>query len=67
MAKTYQQEIAEWRAQRAQRQIADRCRQIATEYEEVRRERDQAIANNDAETAENRDADCQQLEGMEPL
>ena len=62
MAKTYAQEIAEWRQQRAQQQIADRCQQIRQEYAEVQRERDQAIANNDMYTAEDRDADCQQLE-----
>src|SRR5262249_5876389 len=45
-----------------QQQIADRCNQIRSEYRDVQRERDQAIADNDLETAELRDADCQQLE-----
>src|SRR5262249_50041924 len=59
---TYQEEIAQWRAQRQQQQINDRLQQIQTEYREVQRERDEAIANNDMETAEYRDIDCKQLE-----
>jgi len=59
---TYAEQIAQWRAQRAQQQIADRVNQIQSEYRQVQRERDQAIANNDLETAEYRDMDCQQLE-----
>jgi len=59
---TYAEQIAQWRAQRAQQQVADRLEQIKTEYREVQRERDQAIADNDIETAELRDQDCQQLE-----
>jgi hypothetical protein len=58
----YMEQIAAWRQQRAQRQVAERVNQIAAEYRDAVRERDQAIANNDAETAEWRDADCQQLE-----
>jgi len=60
---TYQEQIAQWRAQRAQQQIADRVQQIRSEHAQVVRERDQAIAENDMETAELRDMDCQQLEG----
>jgi len=59
---TYQEQIAQWRAQRAQQQINDRLEQIRSEYREVQRERDQAITENDLETAELRDMDCQQLE-----
>src|SRR5262245_60198819 len=59
---TCQEEIAQWRAQRQQQQIADRCNQIRQEHAQVVRERDEAIANNDLETAEYRDMDCQQLE-----
>ena len=59
---TYAEQIAQWRAQRAQQQIADRVNQIQSEYRQVQRERDQAIADNDLVTAEYRDADCQQLE-----
>src|SRR5262245_63685134 len=58
----YQDDIAAWRLQRQQQQIADRCSQIQSEYREVQRERDRAIADNDMETAEWRDADCQQPE-----
>jgi len=58
----YQDDIAAWRLKRQQQQIADRCNQIQSEYREVQRERDQAIADNDMETAECRDYDCQQLE-----
>src|SRR5262249_7082275 len=59
---TYQEEIAQWRQERARQQIADRCNQIRQEHAQVVRERDEAIANNDLETAEYRDMDCQQLE-----
>jgi hypothetical protein len=59
---TYQEQIAQWRQQRAQQQIADRLGQIRQEHAQVARERDQAIAENDMETAELRDMDAQQLE-----
>src|SRR5262245_32648235 len=59
---TYQEEIAQWRAQRQQQQRNDRLQQIQEEYRHIQRERDQAIADNDMETAECRDYDCQQLE-----
>src|SRR5262249_13884782 len=59
---TYAEQIAQWRQQRAQAQVADRCNQIRQEYAQVQRERDQAITENDLETAELRDQDCQQLE-----
>jgi len=59
---TYAEQIAQWRQQRAQQQIADRVNQIRQEHTQVIRERDQAIADNDMETAELRDMDCQQLE-----
>ena len=59
---TYAEELAQWRQERAKAQIADRCNQIRQEYAEASRERDQAIAQNDLETAEFRDSDCQQLE-----
>src|SRR5262249_2409261 len=58
----YQDDIYAWRQQRQQQQIADRLQQIQTEYRQIQRERDEAIADNDMETAECRDADCQQLE-----
>jgi hypothetical protein len=59
---TYQEEIAAWRAQRQKQQINNRLEEIKTEYRNIQCERDEAIANNDMETAEWRDADCQQLE-----
>jgi len=59
---TYAEELAQWRQERAKAQIADRCNQIRQEYAEASRERDQAIAQNDLETAEFRDDDCKQLE-----
>ena len=59
---TYAEQIAQWRQQRAQQQVADRVNQIRQEHTQVIRERDQAIADNDMETAELRDMDCQQLE-----
>src|SRR5262245_5189632 len=59
---TYAEQIAQWRQQRAQQQINNRLEEIRSEYREGQRERDQASADNDMETAEYRDADCQQLE-----
>jgi hypothetical protein len=59
---SYYEQIAQWRQQREARQIADRMTQMSQEYAQVVRERDQAIANNDSETAEMRDYDAQQLE-----
>ena len=59
---SYQEELANWRMQRKQAQIADRVEQIKSEYAEVSRERDQALANGDTETAEWRDMDAERLE-----
>jgi hypothetical protein len=59
---TYAEQIAQWRQQRAQQQIADRVGQIRQEYQQAQRERDTAIANNDMETAEFCDRDCVELE-----
>jgi hypothetical protein len=59
---TYQEEIAQWRQQRAQQQIADRCNQIRQEHAQAARERDQLIAENDMDAAELRDDECKQLE-----
>jgi hypothetical protein len=59
---TYAEQIHAWRQQRAQQQVNDRLQQIRSEHAQVVRERDQAIASNDMETAELRDMDCQQLE-----
>jgi hypothetical protein len=59
---SYYEQIAQWRQQRAQQQIANRVEQIKYEHAEAARERDQAIANNDLDTAEFRDDDSKQLE-----
>jgi hypothetical protein len=59
---SYQEEIAKWRVQRQQQQIANRVEEIRQEHAQIARERDQAMANNDLETAEFRDMDCEQLE-----
>jgi hypothetical protein len=59
---SYQEEIAQWRAQRAQQQINNRLQEIRSEHAQAARERDEAISNNDMETAEWRDDECKQLE-----
>jgi hypothetical protein len=59
---SYQEEIAQWRAQRKQQEISNRVEQIRQEHAQAARERDIAINNNDMETAEWRDMDCEQLE-----
>src|SRR5262245_47584164 len=59
---TYQEQIAQWRTQRAQQQIRDRCEQIKVEHRERARERDQLIADNDIAEAELADQDCEALE-----
>jgi hypothetical protein len=62
MAKTYAEQLADWRVQRQQRDVEYRVDQIRQEHSQIARERDIAIAENDLETAELRDYDCQQLE-----
>jgi hypothetical protein len=59
---SYAEDLARWRAERKQQEIANRLEQIKTEHAEAARERDIAIANNDMETAEFRDMDAEQLE-----
>jgi hypothetical protein len=59
---SYMEDLARWRVERKQAQIADRVNQIADEYREAMRERDRAIADGDTETASFRDDDCIQLE-----
>jgi len=59
---TYAEQIAQWRQQRAQAQIVDRCNQIRQEHAQAARERDQLIAENNLEEAAWRDDDCKQLE-----
>jgi hypothetical protein len=59
---SYAEEIAAWRQQRRQEEQAQRLEDIRREHAQAARERDQAIADNDVETAELRDNDCQYLE-----
>src|SRR5262245_54875809 len=59
---SYAEDLYRWRVQREQQKITDRCEQIRDEYRQVSRERDQAIADGNTETAEFLDDDCQQLE-----
>jgi hypothetical protein len=59
---SYAEDLARWRAERKQQEVANRVEQIRTEHAQAARERDQAIAENDLETAAFRDDDCQQLE-----
>ena len=58
----YNDELYQWRVQRKQQQIANRCEQIRQEHAQASRERDELIAQNNLEEAELRDDDCQQLE-----
>ena len=59
---SYADDLAAWRLQRQQQQIANRLEQIRQEHAQASRERDTAIANNDMDEAELRDMDAQQLE-----
>jgi hypothetical protein len=59
---TYYEQLAAWRQQRDQQKIAQRCEEIKNEYREASAQRDQAIRDQDQETAEFADSDCQQLE-----
>jgi hypothetical protein len=59
---SYQEDLARWRLERKQQEMAARVDQMATEYRQAIRERDQAIADGDTETASFRDDDCIQLE-----
>src|ERR1044071_7295804 len=58
----YYTQIAQWRQQRMQEQQAQRLNEIRAEHAQACRERDEAIANNDAETAELRDNDAMYYE-----
>jgi hypothetical protein len=59
---SYLQQVARWRQDRMRQQVETRKEEIKQEYAEAARERDQAIANNDMETAEENDNYCQNLE-----
>jgi hypothetical protein len=56
------EQVAQWRQNRMRQQVETRKEEIKQEYAEAARERDQAIANNDMETAEENDNYCQNLE-----
>jgi len=59
---TYQEEIANWRAQRRQQEANNRLQELRQEHAQQVRERDTAIANNDLESAALADDQAQYLE-----
>jgi hypothetical protein len=59
---SYAEELAAWRAQRRQAEIADRAQQIQQEHAQYARERDEAITRNDMEEASYADNACEDLE-----
>jgi hypothetical protein len=59
---SYQEEIAAWRMQRSQQELANRAQEIQQEHAQYARERDTALANNDLEEAAYADNACQDLE-----
>src|SRR5215472_7585412 len=59
---SYQQEIANWRAQRRQQEAQARVNELRQEHAEAIRERDTAIASNDIELAASADDQVQYLE-----
>jgi len=59
---TYQEEIANWRAQRRQQEANNRLQELRQEHAQQVRERDTAIANNDLESAASADDQMQYLE-----
>jgi hypothetical protein len=59
---SYAEELAQWRAQRKQTEIANRAQEIAQEHAQYARDRNTAIANNDLEEAEYNDNACESLE-----
>jgi hypothetical protein len=56
------EQVAQWRQDRMRAQVEQRKQEIVSEYREAARERDQAIADNDLETAGTNDDYCQNLE-----
>jgi hypothetical protein len=59
---SYAEELAAWRAQRRQAEIADRAQEIQREHAQYARERDEAITRNDLEEAAYCDNSCENLE-----
>src|SRR5262245_28076784 len=58
----YAEDLARWRLERKQAELANTLQRIQSDYAEATRERDRAIADGDTETAQFRDDDCIQLE-----
>jgi hypothetical protein len=59
---TYQEQIAVWRQQRSQEQVAARVEEIKAEYTEAVTERDRHVAEGDLETAGYYDDTVQRLD-----
>jgi hypothetical protein len=58
----YAEDLARWRQERKQQEVAARVDQMSQEYRQIINERDRAIADGDAETAAFRDDDAMALE-----
>jgi len=58
----YQEQIAQWRRDRAQQQAHSRINELRQEHAEAIRERDQAVASNDLDLAASADDQVQYLE-----
>jgi hypothetical protein len=56
------EQVAAWRQDRMRQQVETRKEEIKQEYAQAARVRDQAICDNDMETAEENDNYCQNLE-----
>jgi len=66
MGKTYAEQIAEWRSYRQQQEQAQRLDEIRAEHAQAARERDQAVADGDVETATDRATIACTLNGSGP-
>lgn len=59
---SYAEQLGQWRQQRRQAEAQDRMQEIAREHREHAAARDQALADNDLDTAAYEDDQCQYLE-----
>ena len=59
---SYQQQIAQLRVERSQRERLNQLENIQIDYREAARERDEAAARGDRDEFELRDTDCERLE-----
>ena len=59
---SYQEQIAQWRAQREHQQKVTRLQEIQQDYAHAALERDEALRAGDTETAEYKDDDCKYYE-----